>query len=110
MAKLWLRQRQEAVRHSTKAKIFLLREASQETEQLAWWNSCAGSGSYSDRTTSTASTTTRTTTTMCSPPSWKSSEGEDIEADHSIWSSKEEDEDEADDGEESDWSPQGEGQ
>lgn len=37
---------------------------------------------------------------MCSPPSWKSSEGEDVEGDYSVWSSNKED------NEESDWSPE----
>jgi hypothetical protein len=40
---------------------------------------------------------------MCSPPSWKSSEGEDVEGDYSVWSSNRED------NEDSDWIPEVEG-
>lgn len=43
---------------------------------LCQWNSCAGQ-------------TLTFANEMCNPPSWKSSEGEDVDGDHSVWDSEE---------------------
>ena len=50
--------------------------------RLCEWNSCAGQ--------------TLRFNDMCNPPSWKSSEGEDVEGDHSVWDSEEEEQEESD--------------
>lgn len=52
---------------------------------LSRWNSCGGQDTSFLK--------------MCSPPSWKDSEGEDLGGDYSVWSSNKED------NEESDWTP-----
>lgn len=44
---------------------------------LCQWNSCAGQS------------LTIFANEMCNPPSWKSSESEDVDGDHSVWDSEE---------------------
>lgn len=84
-----------------------------QQETVCQWNSCSGqktqlnnfiNSNNKKATTTTTTTSTKANTTMCSPPSWKSSEGDDVEGDYSVWSSNKEDGDE-----DSDWSPEAEG-
>lgn len=87
MASLLLKYRPQ--REST--KIFVDdKDNKLQRHLLPRWNSCGGQDTDLLK--------------MCSPPSWKSSEGEDVEGDYSVWSSNKED------NEDSDWSPEADGE